>query len=67
MWANGNGGYEDDCAADGFASSIYTISAGAIGVDGNPSYFDEECSAKLVTAYVTNLEDVAIVSSIRGT
>ena len=23
-------------------------------MDGNPSYFDEECSAKMVTAYVTN-------------
>ena len=54
MFANGNGGVRDDCAADGYASSIYTISVGAIGVDGRPSPFDEECSAKMVTAYVTN-------------
>ena len=54
MWANGNGGQEgDDCAADGYASSIYTISVGAIGVDGRPSLFDEPCSAKMVVAYVT--------------
>ena len=54
MWANGNGGEYDDCAADGYTQSIYTISVGAIGVDGNPSPFDEQCSAKMVTAYVTD-------------
>ena len=54
MWANGNGGDYDDCGADGFAASIYTISVGAIGVDGHYSYFDERCSAKMVMAYVTN-------------
>jgi hypothetical protein len=55
VWANGNGGYDDDdCAADGYAISPYTISVGALGVDGYPSPFDEVCSAKLVTAYVTN-------------
>ena len=54
VWANGNGGPNDDCAGDGYAISPYTISVGALGVDGFPSPFDEECSAKLVTAYVTN-------------
>ena len=55
MWANGNGGEDDDCAADGYASSIYTISVGAIEVDGWPSWFDEECSAKMVVTYVTDM------------
>ena len=54
VWANGNGGDEDDCAADGYASSIYTISVGAIGVDGRPSSYDEVCAAKMVVAYVTD-------------
>ena len=64
MWANGNGGHDgDNCAADGYASSIYTISVGAIGVDGWPSWFDEECSAKMVVAYVTDENGtLAIVS-----
>jgi proprotein convertase subtilisin/kexin type 2 len=54
VFANGNGGSSDDCAADGYASSVYTISVGAIGVDGNPSVYDEQCSAKMVVSYVTN-------------
>ena len=63
VWANGNGGFLDTCAADGYVSSIYTISVGAISATGLPSFFDEECPAKLVTAYVTDQEDdVDIVS-----
>ena len=63
MWANGNGGVYDDCAADGYVSSIYTISVGAIGIDGRPSPFDESCSAKMVVTYVTDpLGASAVVS-----
>lgn len=54
VWANGNGGTEDDCGADGYSTSIYTISVGAIGVAGEQSYYDEECSAKMATAFVTD-------------
>ena len=56
VWANGNGGHYDDCAADGYASSIYTISVGAMSVHGNKSPFDEPCSAKMTTTYVTNFD-----------
>ena len=55
VWANGNGGEYDDCAADGYASSIYTISVGGIELSGNATNFDEQCSAKLVVAYSTNI------------
>ena len=64
MWANGNGGDYDDCGADGFTSSIYTISVGAIGIDGYYSPFDERCSAKLVTVYVTDQSGSASVVSV---
>ena len=57
-FAAGNGGYIDDsCAADGYTNSIYTISVGAIDVTGRPAYYDEVCSAKLVSGYVENFED----------
>ena len=64
VWANGNGRVEDDCAADGYASSIYTISVGAIGVDGYSSYVDEQCSAKMVVAYVSDRENHSAIVSI---
>ena len=66
MWANGNGGHAgDDCAADGYASSIYTISVGALAVTGEFSWFDEPCSAKMVTIYITSTEQFGrVVSSI---
>jgi subtilisin family serine protease len=54
VWANGNGRPNDDCAADGYASSPYTISVGAIREDGKSSEYDEPCSAKLTVAPVTN-------------
>ena len=54
MFANGNGGPNDDCAASGYESSMYTISIGSIGADGGPSGYDEECSAKMAVTYVTN-------------
>ena len=63
VWANGNGGPSDDCAADGYSSSIYTISTGAVSVTGEQAHFDEECSAKMVSAYVTNGEGNSTVVS----
>ena len=54
-FAAGNGGSShDSCAADGYTNSIYTISVGAAGIDGKAAYYDEICSAKLVSAYVEN-------------
>eukprot|EP00058_Branchiostoma_floridae_P001670 XP_002587158.1 hypothetical protein BRAFLDRAFT_98844 [Branchiostoma floridae] len=45
VWASGNGGSnDDDCGADGYVSSIYTIAVGAISVDGLSSYYSESCS-----------------------
>ena len=61
VWANGNGGPSDDCAADGYSSSIYTISIGAVSVTGEQSYYDEDCSAKMVSAYVTDDEGYSAV------
>ena len=52
MFAAGNGGEEyDTCAADGFVSSIYTISVGSVTVSGDQSFYDERCPGKLITAF----------------
>ena len=55
VWASGNGGQKgDSCATDGYASSIYTIAVGAIDQNGNPAYFDEECTGKMAVTYSYN-------------
>jgi len=61
VWANGNGGRIDDCGANSYATSIYTISVGAVSVTGEQAWFDESCSAKMVVNYVTNAFDVTAV------
>ena len=53
MWAAGNGGRRgDSCAADGYASSIYTISIGSANANGTQSYYDEQCSGKMAVTFV---------------
>lgn len=48
VWATGNGGFkEDDCNADGYASSIYTLSVGSITDKGRRPYFTENCTSTL--------------------
>ena len=55
VWAAGNGGHNfDSCAADGFSSSIYTISVGAADERGRQASFDEQCSSKMAVAYAHN-------------
>ena len=53
MWAAGNGGRDDSCAADGYVNSIYTIAIGAALHDGSVASFDEECSGKMATTFVS--------------
>lgn len=54
MWASGNGGRAgDSCAADGYAMSIYTVTVGAASYDGSIAAFDERCSGKMATTFVT--------------
>lgn len=55
MFAAGNGGdISDTCAADGYVNSIYTIAVGSVSIDGRQSYYDEQCSGKLVVAFTDN-------------
>ena len=53
MWAGGNGGENfDSCAADGYASSMYTISIGSAAANGTQSNYDEQCSGKMAVTFV---------------
>ncbi|EDO33327.1 predicted protein, partial [Nematostella vectensis] len=52
VWATGNGGLvDDDCNCDGYTSSIYTISIGAISSYGLSTYYDEQCSSTMAVTF----------------
>jgi hypothetical protein len=66
-FAAGNGGdCDDSCAADGYASSIYTIGVGAINRDGTPPFYDERCSSKLAGAFAFSDDDLFVVTTSRN-
>ena len=55
VWAAGNGGsYFDSCAADGYASSIYTIAVGSADQDGQQADYDENCAGKMAVTFSYN-------------
>ena len=55
VWAAGNGGsYFDSCAADGYASSIYTIAVGSADEDGRQADYDENCAGKMAVTFSYN-------------
>jgi kexin len=62
VFAAGNGGQEDSCALDGGVSSMYTIAVGALRYDGYETPYEEECSAKLVSAYTDGIVTSDVVS-----
>lgn len=52
MWATGNGGLmDDDCNCDGYTSSIYTISIGAVSAYGLSTYYDEKCASTMAVTF----------------
>ncbi|XP_022250671.1 proprotein convertase subtilisin/kexin type 7-like [Limulus polyphemus] len=63
--ASGNGGSNDDnCNFDGYASSIYTITIGAVTESGGLPFYAEECPAMLgVTFSSGSMRNFDIVTS----
>ena len=64
VWAAGNGGrFGDNCNCDGYTSSIYTITIGAIEKSGQMPSYSERCSATLASAFTSgNKFEVAIIT-----
>lgn len=55
VWASGNGGASyDSCAADGYASSIYTIAIGSVDQQGRQANYDETCASKMAVTFSYN-------------
>ncbi|XP_012557310.1 uncharacterized protein LOC100202203 isoform X1 [Hydra vulgaris] len=52
VWATGNGGLtDDDCNCDGYTTSVYTISVGAISDHGLSTYYTESCASTLAVTF----------------
>jgi hypothetical protein len=52
VWASGNGGrFNDSCACDGYANSIYTLSISSTSERSEKPWYLEECASTLATTY----------------
>ena len=52
VWATGNGGHHDDyCNCDGYITSIYTVSVGAVNDRGKSPWYAEPCPSTLAVTY----------------
>ncbi|RNA11015.1 pro convertase subtilisin kexin type 5 isoform X4 [Brachionus plicatilis] len=52
VWASGNGGrFQDSCACDGYANSIYTLSISSTSERSEKPWYLEECASTLATTY----------------
>ncbi|KAL3861844.1 hypothetical protein ACJMK2_007858 [Sinanodonta woodiana] len=50
-WAAGNGEKFDNCNADGYVNSIYTIGVTGLDSTGIPAIYSEVCAAAMATTY----------------
>lgn len=64
VWATGNGrGNDDNCACDGYVSSIYTIAIGSVTQHGTLPWYSEICSATLAVTYSSGSLDEQMITT----
>ncbi|CAI5439412.1 unnamed protein product [Caenorhabditis angaria] len=52
VWASGNGGSrQDSCSADGYTTSVYTLSISSATYDNRRPWYLEECPSSIATTY----------------
>ena len=52
VWASGNGGkHLDSCGADGYATSIFTLSVSSASENGLIPWYSESCASSIATTY----------------
>ena len=61
-WASGNGGDTDDCQADGYTNSQYTIAIAAMSNTTSYTWYSEHCTAVLAAAFSGDSPNDQIVS-----
>lgn len=64
VWASGNGGSrQDSCSADGYTTSVYTLSISSATYDNHRPWYLEECPSTIASTYSSaNLNQPAIVT-----
>ncbi|XP_060557507.1 furin-like protease kpc-1 [Ruditapes philippinarum] len=62
-WASGNGGDSDDCNADGYSNSIYTIAIAAVSETSAPTWYSEHCTAILAATYSGDFPNARIATT----
>ncbi|KAI6226031.1 Convertase P-domain protein [Aphelenchoides besseyi] len=64
VWASGNGGSrQDSCSADGYTTSIYTLSISSATFDNRRPWYLEECPSTIATTYSSaNINQPAVVT-----
>lgn len=64
VWAAGNGArYGDNCNYDGYASSRYVLTVGAVNHFGIHAYYSEPCAAIIVCAPSSGQDNVGITTT----
>ncbi|XP_052106652.1 neuroendocrine convertase 2-like [Mytilus californianus] len=61
-WAAGNGGPQDNCNADGYVNSIYTIGITSVQ-QGQNAWYSEVCAAALAATYGGSEQDRYLITT----
>ncbi|XP_063426108.1 furin-like protease kpc-1 [Mytilus trossulus] len=61
-WAAGNGGSQDNCNADGYVNSIYTIGITSVQ-QGQNAWYSEVCAAALAATYGGSEQDRYLITT----
>nr|CDP91732.1 BMA-BLI-4, isoform c [Brugia malayi] len=66
VWASGNGGSrQDSCSADGYTTSVYTLSVSSATIDNRSPWYLEECPSTIATTYSSaNMNQPAITVDV---
>lgn len=66
VWASGNSGPNDNCNADGYVNSIYTIGIASVSRHGYSASYGETCSAILASTYASGHTNIVVRTDFLG-
>ena len=66
VYAAGNGGPMDNCNADGYVNSVYTIPITSVGADGKATWYAEVCAPVFAATYSGIFERNMVIRQLSG-